>query len=385
MTNGPHLDRGLSVATDPTIAPEWSLDARLRRLVGVEAAWLAAGVDVDEVPASAVPDELLAVREPPDDPTIDELVASIDLAGVRAGLRDDATPMPALVRELRHVLPAAAEHIHEGLTSQDVMDTATMLGVRHALDRYDDLVAATGDRCAELAEAHRDTPMRGRTLLQPARTTTFGLRAATWLEGLVGDRDRLAAARSLVGLSWGGPVGTGAGQSPERVAAWGERLGLAVPDLPWHGDRQRIHDLAGALATIAGQAASRGRDLVLLAQAEVGEVRDGAAGGSSAMPDKANPAAAVQSLAAARVAAAAASGLLHATEVELDRAAGAWQAEWDLLPTLVLATSGALDHGRRALDHLEVDVDAMAARADEDDLGRAADLVDATITRWRHP
>ncbi len=378
-------DTGLSVATDPAIAVEWSLAARVRRLVGVEVAWLAAGVDVGEVPSTAVPDELLVLDDPVADMVIGDLVAGVDLEAVRAGLLADATPIIALVAQLRRLLPAAGDHLHAGLTSQDVLDTAMMVGVARALDRLDTLVAAAGDRCADLATTHRDTRMRGRTLLQPGRTTTFGLRAAVWLDGLAGDRDRLARARDRLAVSWGGAVGTGADQSPARVAAWGRRLGLPVPPLPWHGNRDRVHDLAGALATIAGQAASRSRDLVLLGQAEVGEVVDGAAGGSSAMPDKRNPAAAVQALAAARVAASAAGGLLSATEVELERAAGAWQAEWDLLPTLLRSTGAAVAHDLRAIEHLHVDTDAMAAHAGEDDLGRAGELVDAAVVRWRHP
>ncbi len=374
---------GLSVAVDADLARDWGLAAMVVRMVAAETTWLAAGVDADEVPASAVPDELLAVDDPVDDVAVVELAGEVDLAAITAGLAADATPVPALLRDLRRALPAAGDHLHEGLTSQDVVDTATMLGVRRALDRLDGLVAEAGDRCADLAATHRDTRMRGRTLLQPARPTTFGLRAATWLDGLTGDRGRLETARGLLGLAWGGASGTGADQPPARVAAWGRRLGLAVPDLPWHGNRSRIHELAGLLATVAGQVASRGRDQVLLSQAEVGELADDAAGGSSAMPDKRNPAAAVQALAAARVAATAAGGLLAATEVELERAAGSWQAEWELLPTLVLATAAALDHDLRALRHLEVDVERMGARVDpHEDVGRAGELVDLAIARW---
>lgn len=376
-------DTGLSVAAEPAIATAWSPTTRLRRLVGVEVAWLSAGVDVGEVPSTAVPDELLAVDDPMTGLVIDDMVHALDLDAVHDGLLADATPVIALVAQLRRLLPAAGDHLHAGLTSQDVIDTAMMGGVARALDRLDALVGAAGDRCADLATTHRDSRMRGRTLLQPGRTTTFGLRAAVWLDGVTGDRERLARVRGRLAVSWGGAVGTGADQSPARVEAWGRRLGLPVPPLPWHGNRDRVHDLAGALATIAGQAASRSRDMVLLNQAELGEVVDGAAGGSSAMPDKRNPAAAVQALAAARVAAAAAGGLLAATEVELERAAGAWQAEWDLLPTLLRATGAAVAHDLRALEHLHVDVDAMAARAGDDEPGRAGDLVDTAVARWR--
>lgn len=360
----------LSATADPQLARTWSAAAQVDRMVAVEVAWVEAGAEVGEVDEEVV----TAVRAAGG--------AGLDVGRIVDAVAADATPVIALLEQLRDGLAGpAASALHDGLTSQDVIDSATMLGVRSSLERLAELVGRTGDRCATLAREHRDTPMLARTLLQPARPTTFGLRAAHWLDGLRRDRDRLARAGRLTCLSWGGAVGTGAGQAPARVEAWGRRLGLAVPALPWHGDRDRVHELAGLLATVAGQAASRGRDLVLLAQAELGEVVPATGGASSAMPAKRNPAAAVLSLSAARVAAAAAGGLLAATEVELDRAAGAWQAEWALLPSLLSATGAALAHGLSALD-VVVDADAMAARVDGDDVGRAGELVDAAVERW---
>ncbi|MBY5163658.1 lyase family protein [Salsipaludibacter albus] len=374
----------VSITRDTAVAATWTARARVTRMVAAEVAWLAAGVDVGAVPPEALPGDLADHPRPVVLDDVTGLAAAIDLETVAAGLRADATPVPALLAELGPLLPdAAAPHLHDGLTSQDVVDSAAMRGLADDLATLSDLVVSSGERCAALATTHRDTAMRGRTLLQPARTTTFGLRAATWLDGLTGDRDRLRRARELVALAWGGPVGTGAGQSEERVTAWGARLDLPVAPLPWHGNRDRVHELAGLLATVAGQAASRARDLVLLSQAEVGELLDTAAGGSSAMPDKANSAAAVQSAAAARVASSAAGGLLSGTEVELERAAGAWQAEWDLLPDLVVATGAALDHGLRALEQLEVQPDAMAAHAGDDEPGRAGELVDRAVRAWQ--
>ncbi len=382
MTADPPTE--LSITRDTTVAATWRPRERITRVVAAELAWLAAGIDVGTVPAEAVPGDLATSRRPVVHADATALADAIDLDAVAAGLRADATPVPALLAQLRPLLPAAAaSHLHVGLTSQDVLDTATMWGLADDLATLADDVVTCGERCVALARANRDTPMRGRTLLQPARTTTFGLRAATWLDGLTGDRDRLRRARGLVALAWGGPVGTGAGQSEERVVTWGARLDLPVPPLPWHGNRDRVHELAGLLGTVAGQAASRARDVVLLAQPEVGEVVDTGAGGSSAMPDKANPAGAGPARAAARVAAAAAGGLLAGTEVELERAAGAWQAEWDLLPDLVVATGAALEHGMRALEQLEVRPDAMATHAGDDDPGRAGELVDRAIRAWQ--
>ena len=161
-----------------------------------------------------------------------------------------------------------------------------------------------GAACARLARSHRDTLMAGRTLLQQALPITFGLKAASWLTGVQAAHVELRHARAGLAAQLGGATGTLASlgsQGPAVVAAFARQLRLPEPLLPWHGARQRVAVLAGAvLGVVAGSAAKIASDVILLAQTEVHEAHEHDAGGSSALPHKRNPAASVAVVAAAR-------------------------------------------------------------------------------------
>jgi 3-carboxy-cis,cis-muconate cycloisomerase len=121
---------------------------------------------------------------------------------------------------------------------------------------------------------------------------------------------------------------------------------------------------------------------VLLAQTEVGEVREAAPGRSSSMPHKRNPVAAVSARACARQAPGLVSTLLAAMEHEHERAAGAWHAEWAPLRALLVATGSAADWLRACLEGLQVDAQRMGANLGEHDAGAvasAAALVDRAL------
>jgi 3-carboxy-cis,cis-muconate cycloisomerase len=289
--------------------------------------------------------------------------------------RADASPVVPLARALQERAPGA----HGPATSQDILDTAAMLVARAArslvLVELDGAAAAA----AALAEAHRSTVMAGRTLLQQAKPTTFGLRASGWLVGLVEARRRLVDARLPAQL--GGPAGT---LDPELTSRFALELGLEAPTVPWHADRGPVAELAGALDAVGAACAKVGLDVVLLSQNEVGEVSEAEAGGSSSMSHKQNPAAAVLARACARLVHANAT-LLTGGEHELDRAAGAWQAEWPALSAALAYGGGASAAARRSLEGLQVHTDRMAdnARGLEGDAGAAEALVDRALARYR--
>ena len=157
--------------------------------------------------------------------------------------------------------------------------------------------------------------MAGRTLLQQALPTTFGLKAAGWMTALDAVGARLSAVPLAAQL--GGPAGTLASLGPEVAARFAAELGLAEPVLPWHTDRTRIAELAGALGAACGAVAKAAGDVVLLAQTEVAEVREAAPGGSSAMAHKRNPVAAVSALGCARQAPGLVATLLASMEQPL--------------------------------------------------------------------
>jgi 3-carboxy-cis,cis-muconate cycloisomerase len=280
-------------------------------------------------------------------------------------------PAAPLVRALTDAVGgAAAGHVHRGATSQDVLDTAAMLVAARALEPLLADLRACGVAAGRLAADHRGTVMAARTLLQQAVPTTFGLKAAGWMTALDAAADRLDAVREhRLAVQLGGAAGTLAtlaDRGPDVLARLAAELGLAEPVLPWHTDRTRIAELAGALGAACGVLAKVARDVVLLAQTEVAEVREGGEGrgGSSTMPHKRNPVGAVSALACAQQAPGLVATLLGAMAHEHERAAGPWQAEWRPLRELLVATGSAAAWGREVLEGLEVDAAAMRANLD---------------------
>jgi 3-carboxy-cis,cis-muconate cycloisomerase len=237
--------------------------------------------------------------------------------------------------------------------------------------------------------------MAARTLLQQAVPTTFGLKAAGWLSGLLDARRRLVGWQPLAQL--GGAAGTLAllgDRGLDVLAAYARELDLVEPAVPWHASRAPVHELAAALDLAAGACAKVALDVVLLAQSEVGEVRVPDSGVSSTMPHKRNPAGAVLARACARRVHALAS--TFGAEHELERAAGAWHAEWETLSDMLALTGGAAAHLRELLDGLAVDAERMRANlrpettseagrevAPEDYLGAAGAFVDRALARYR--
>jgi 3-carboxy-cis,cis-muconate cycloisomerase len=248
------------------------------------------------------------------------------------------------------------------------MDTASMLVASRALGLIQADLAGVAAACAALADQHRGTLMAARTLLQQALPTTFGLKAAGWLESVVAARERLASLSLAVQL--GGAAGTLAslGAAGERaLAAFARRLELEEPAVPWHTARQRVADLGSSLAIGSGVLEKVALDLVLLSQTEVGEVSEssgGGRGGSSTLPHKRNPVGAVLTIACARRVRGAAGVLLEAMPQEQERAAGAWQSEWAPLSEALELTGGAAFSLREALEGLEVRTDRMRDNLD---------------------
>jgi 3-carboxy-cis,cis-muconate cycloisomerase len=286
-----------------------------------------------------------------------------DIAALGRDAADSATPVVALVKALRAAVPEPArEHVHLGATSQDISDTAMMLVTRRALAPLLEDARAAADAAAGLAQAHRDTPMIGRTLLQEAVPVTFGLRAAGWLTGLDEGRRRLGEVReNELAVQMGGPVGARGPAVAARVAG---ELDLAEPVMPWQAIRLRPVTLACALGAFAGVLAKIARDVTLLAQQEVGEASEGgdpARGGSSAMAHKRNPVGAVSVLACAKRTPGLVATALAAMEQEHERAAGAWQAEWGTYTELLRLTGSATAWGRDLLENLMVHPDLMQA------------------------
>jgi 3-carboxy-cis,cis-muconate cycloisomerase len=212
--------------------------------------------------------------------------------------------------------------------------------------------------------------MAGRTLLQHAVPVTFGLKAAGWLHALDRLKEPLAALLGGLPVQFGGAAGSLAaleGRGLEVMQLLAAELGLRCPALPWHTLRLPILEAAGVLGRIAAVTSKIARDLSLLSQSEVGEVRESGAaghGGSSTMPHKHNPIGSIAALSCCRRVPGLVATLLAAAEQEHERAAGGWHAEWETLTELVRLVGSALSWLRAVLEGLEVDAARMRQNLD---------------------
>jgi 3-carboxy-cis,cis-muconate cycloisomerase len=279
--------------------------------------------------------------------------------------RAQGNPVPPLVRvlteEVLEISEDAAGHVHKGATSQDIMDTAAMLVCRHALGLVLAEIDGISAACASLADTYRDAIMPGRTLLQQALPTTFGLKAAGWLVSVLEVGTRLREVReSGLAVQLGGAAGTLASLGPAGTQVLGEfarELDLAEPIVPWHTDRVRISDIGGALSLVAGVLGKISQDVILMAQTEIGEVAEPAAegrGGSSTLPHKRNPILTVIAAANARRVLDLSHTLQAAMVGEHERAAGAWHTEWETLSDALALAGGAAAAVREVTEGLEV-------------------------------
>ena len=347
-----------------------------RGSLGTDTAWLEALLDAEAALARAVERAGLAPAGAGEQVTAAAQAADFDVAQLGELAALTGNPVPGLARELARKVPASARRVvHRGATSQDIMDTAAMLLAARTIDAVIRDVTTAADATAGLAAAHRGTLMIGRTLLQQAVPVTFGLVAAGWLTALDDSRAGLESLRAArLAVQFGGAAGTLAslGEDGPRVAAlFAEECGLALPTVPWHTDRLRIIDVGSGLARVAAALGKIARDVTLLAQSEVGELHEGIPGdapagaprrgGSSAMPNKSNPVAAISLLGCTRQVPGLLATLTACAEQELQRAAGSWHAEWEPFTALLRVTSSAAVWGSELLSGLTVDSQRMAA------------------------
>jgi 3-carboxy-cis,cis-muconate cycloisomerase len=357
--------------------------ALLQSMVAVESAWLCALSTAGLAPVEGV--DLMHLVGPNDC----EMLAMTAEGG--------GNPVIDLVALLRQrTVPAIAPWIHRGLTSQDVLDTSLMLAVRAVWDQLISQLAEQISALAALARTHRATPMVARTLTQHAAPTTFGAKAAVWLNGVVDAYQRLSAL--VMPVQIGGAVGTwaattelatlagaddpaGAAENVVRSAA--TKLGLEAR-LPWHTTRTPVTDAADAFVNCTDCWGRIASDVVTLARPEIAELSEPAGegrGGSSSMPHKHNPVLSIL-IRRAAISTPQLSATLHiaAALSNDERPDGAWHAEWDTLRTLARRTLVAGSQCGELLGGLRVHSTRMAQNLTAADvLGEQraiADLVD---------
>jgi 3-carboxy-cis,cis-muconate cycloisomerase len=334
--------------------------ATIARYVEVEVALAAAEASVGVIPKEAAA-------------TIERLARAdaIDVAKLKAETDLVGYPIVGVVHQLAKQCGEAGRYIHWGATTQDIMDTATVLQIKDALALVEADLAALDTALAGLAKKHRDTVMAGRTHLQHALPVTFGYKAAVWRGMIVRHRQRLEELRPrvLVG-QFAGAAGTLASLGDKGLAvhdALMAELGLGRPPTPWHVARDGVTETVSLLALVAGTLAKIATDVMLLMQTEVGEAFEPfvpGRGSSSTMPQKRNPIACELILAAAKIVRQHAGLMLDAMAADHERATGPWQLEWLAIPEAFIATGGALHQARFMLEGLIVDAGRMRRNLD---------------------
>jgi 3-carboxy-cis,cis-muconate cycloisomerase len=332
-------------------------DAYVRALLEVEAALGRAQAKLGVIPSTAA-ERISKVQ-----------AEKIDTGALTSGTIRSGFPIIALVQQLREQAGAeTAPYVHWGATTQDIMDTACVLQIRAAIETFKRAILELLRRLSDLGERHRATVLAGRTHGQQALPITFGLKVASWVAPLIRHAERIEeiSPRLLV-VQCGGAAGTLAALADKGLAvtqALAAELGLGVPVMSWHAQRDCLVEFAGWLSLMTGTLGKMAQDLILLAQTEVGEVAESGEqgrGGSSTMPQKSNPITSELILAAARTNASLLSALHQAQIQEHERATHGWQVEWLTLPQMMILTGGALKHAVYLAENLQVDDAAMRA------------------------
>ena len=336
---------------DDEIAGLFDDEAFLRAMLAVEGALARVEAGLEIIPASAgerISDVCKTVEMDP------QLIGQ--------GTRRDGVPVISLVKALREAVgQEAAPYVHWGATTQDIVDTATVLQIRAAIQIMERRLDLLIERLAELADRHRATVMAGRTHGQQALPISFGFKVAGWLAPLLRHRKRLAEQHSrLLQLQFGGASGTLAALSEKGLAVMqglSQELSLSMPVMPWHSQRDGFGEFAGWLSMLSASLAKMAQDIILLAQNEVGEVveSDGEdRGGSSSMPQKRNPIVSELIIAAARTNASLLSAIHNAMIQEHERATHGWQVEWLTFSQMILLTDGALKNALFLAENIKI-------------------------------
>ncbi|WP_233713063.1 lyase family protein [Amaricoccus solimangrovi] len=339
---------------DPEVAALFATGAALRAMLRVEGALAAAEGALGIIPAESAR-AIAGAAE----------TVTLDPEAIGEGMAEAGVPVPALVAGFRAALPK--EHgawLHWGATSQDIVDTGLALRLRDLCDLVDARLATLIAAFADQAARHRGTVMAARTRNQIATPTTLGAKIAVWAAPLLTHRERLAELRPrLLRVSLAGASGTNAalaGRGPEVMRALAAGLGLEPSEIPWHADRAAMAEFGAFLALVSGSLGKIGTDLILLGQSEVGEVRAGAGGGSSTMPQKSNPVSAEALVTLARVAGSQVGALYAAMPGAQERDGAAWPLEWFALPALAAAAGAGLRIAADLATSLRADPARMA-------------------------
>lgn len=287
---------------------------------------------------------------------------NIDLPELKREMDRTSHPIVPLLRAMKKVCAGdAAEFIHWGATTQDIVDTGTILQIKDSL-------TLTGGRYRELhghlqalAARHRDLTMVARSHGQQALPMTFGFKAAVWAEEMRRNIERFEAMlpRVLVG-QFAGAVGTLAALGDQGIAvqeALFAELGLGCPTIHWHVSRDGIAELACVLAICTGTIGKIAHEIYSLQKTEVAELEEPFAMGkvgSSTMPHKRNPPACEGIVAISRVVRSTVPLALEGLGAEHERDKVVLQTEREFLSRLCCMSDAAAAKICNVVAHLTV-------------------------------
>jgi 3-carboxy-cis,cis-muconate cycloisomerase len=277
-------------------------------------------------------------------------------------------PILPIVEQLARRSGSAGRYLHWGATTQDIMDSATVLQIRDALSLIEVQLSECIAALRKLARDHRDTPMAGRTHLQHALPITFGYKAAVWLSGLLRHHERIEQLKPRVlQVQFSGASGTLASLGKDGLLVQQElarELCLGVPAITWHSIRDGMAEAVQLLGLITGSLAKVAFDVSVMMTTELGEVSEPHVrhrGASSTMPQKQNPVSCELVIAAARLVRQHSGLMLDAMVHDFERATGPWHLEWSAIPESFALTSGALVQATFMLGGLQVHTQGMSS------------------------
>ena len=296
---------------------------------------------------------------------------NLDVDELAASARNVGYPVIGLVTGLSRAAGEAGAWTHWGATTQDIMDTGTVLQCRDGMALIRAELRRIIDALTTQAAIHRHTVMAGRTHLQQALPTTFGLKCAIWAQPLIAHVQRIDQLRPrLEQVSFAGAAGPLASLGDQGIAVMeglAAELGLHAPAGPWHVCRDSLAETVGLLGLICGSLAKLATDIILMAQTEIGEIAEpyiAGRGASSTMPQKRNPISSEYILAGARGVQALVPLMQGAMAQDHERATGPWQAEALAIPQAFVLTHGVLLHASTIAQGMRVDPARMRANLD---------------------
>jgi adenylosuccinate lyase len=299
-------------------------------------------------------------------------VDDVDIEAIAAEIRRIKHPLvPALKAVEARCEGGFGEYIHFGPTTQDVLDTATVLQIREAHQIYLRDLKAIGRALHALAETHKATPMVGRSHGVQALPITFGHKAAIWLSEMGRNHERLREVEKRIFVGgMVGAVGTQASFGPkaaELERRLMKRLDLGVADINWQPARDRFAEYVSVLGILAGTLGKIANEIVNLEHTEIGELYEPFSEGkvgSSTMPHKRNPSTCEAVVANSRAIRYNVAFMLECMVIEHERDGSAWRGEWKAVPETCLMMGGMLAMMKYVLEGLSVDAERMSRNLD---------------------